>query len=272
MKRDEYLATPRVGAFLRWAKPLVTGRCYLDHPAEDSRATFKTIADAQRCYNWARMDYDTTVTFLAGLRARVKESREANDPKAFRDAAADVLKWGGVSGRNTNRLEALAEEALPLLELNARLLDPRTADLERVWVVHPMNSGFSKIYSLMLDVFPIYDSRVACALGSLVRQFCEKEHLSRVPELLAFGIPPSRAKAEPSGADTGRDPSCGSIKFPKTDRSSLGLYARSNVMAAWVLDELSKYAPFVERGDRERQFALQSALFMIGHMPLRSCD
>ena len=268
MKRDDYLNARDVQAFLAWATELVVGDRDLNHPGEDARVVFTTVADAQRCYHWAKMDYETTVTFLGGLRARITESHE---PRAFLNAAGDVLKWGGVSGGNTSRLEALAEEALPLLELNARLLDPRTADLERVGVVHPMNSGFSKIYSLMLEGFPIYDSRVACALGSLVRLFCEEKHLSDVPKVLAFGIPPSRAKGESNEGHARRDPSCGNLKFPKTDRGGQSLYARSNVMAAWVLDELSRHGPFAERGDKERQFALQSAMFMIGHKPLASC-
>ena len=160
----------------------------------------------------------------------------------------------------------LGSEALPLLELNVRLLNPETADLDRVWVVQPMNSGFSKIYSLMLDGFPIYDSRVACALGSLVRFFCEDPEgprPDRVPERLAFRLPPSRATKNK------RDPSCGSIKFSAIHHGSDGFHAHSNVMAAWILDKLSEHGPFGELGDDERQFALQSAMFMIGHKPLK---
>lgn len=55
--------------------------------------------------------------------------------------------------------------------------------------------------------------------------------------------------------------------FPKIRHGNTGQYARSNVMAAWVLDELSQHGPFGELGN-ERQFALQSAMFMIGHEPL----
>lgn len=44
-----------------------------------------------------------------------------------------------------------------------------------------MNSGFSKIYSLLVDDFIMYDSRVAAALCLLVRRFCEAKGLNEVP-------------------------------------------------------------------------------------------
>lgn len=263
MKRDDYLSCPDVQAFLEWAKPVVTGDRQLNHPGEEDGVEFKTLADAWRCYEWAGMDYETTTAFLGGLRTRICESREEGKSGGFLEVATDVLNWGRVGGRNTKRLEALRDEALPLFELNARLLNPDTADLDRVWAVQPMNSGFSKIYSLMLDDFPIYDSRVACALGSLVRLFCEKRGRQRVPPSLAFRLPPNRATKNK------RDPSRGRIRFSAIHHGGDGFHAESNVMAAWILDELSEHDPFGELGDDERQFALQSAMFMIGHEPLK---
>ena len=35
-----------------------------------------------------------------------------------------------------------------------------------------MNSGWTKVYALMLDDFPIYDGRVGAAMGYLVRRYC----------------------------------------------------------------------------------------------------
>ena len=125
--------------------------------------------------------------------------------------------------------------------------------------VRRMNSGFSKIYSLLVEGFPIYDSRVACALASLVRLFCEKTERREVPAQLAFGIPPSRAQES-------RNPSSKRLTFPRI--WSPRRYARSNIMAAWLLDALSAQPPFSDLG-HERQRALQSAMFMIGYKPLR---
>jgi len=265
VKRDDYLRDSKVQAFLNWARPLVNGECELNHPRPGGDGKFKTLADAWRGYKWRGMEYQQTVEFLTDRRKRLGESLEGNIHQAFREAATEVLRWGGVVAGNRERLEALGDEAIPLLRVNTRLLDPATADLERVWVVQPMNSGFSKIYSLLLDGFPIYDSRVACALASLVRWFCEEtDGLEKVPKLLAFGIPPNQGDAK-------RDPSCGQFTFPKIRYGGSGRYAQSNVMAAWVLDELSRHGPFGEFGEEERQFALQSAMFMVGERPLAKC-
>ncbi len=269
LKRDGYLCAPDVQAFLEWAKPIVTGERRLNHAGEKAGVEFKTLAEAWRCYEWADMDYKTTTVFLGGLRARISESREQGNPKDFLKVATKVLNWGRVGGKNTERLELLGDEALPLLELNARLLNPETADLDRVKAVHPMNSGFSKIYSLMLDGFPIYDSRVACALGSLVRCFCEKTDRQSVPPSLAFRLPPNRVTKNDGATKNKRDPSRGNLKFSAIHHGGDGFHAQSNVMAAWILDELSEHGPFGELGVDERQFALQSAMFMIGHKPLK---
>ena len=162
-----------------------------------------------------------------------------------------------MSSRMRDKLRTLGDKALPLLTANARLLDPDAADLCGLSGVRPMNSGFSKIYSLLVDGFPIYDSRVACALASLVRLFCEEPGHEReeVPSLLAFGTIRGRGGQN-------RNPSCGQLDFPKIDGNPHG-YAQSNVMAAWLLDALSAQPPF--SGEREPQRALQSAMFMIGY-------
>lgn len=261
MKRDDYLRDRDVQAFLEWAKPLVTSERPLDETGSERGAKFATLDEARREYEWDGKSYLTTVAYLGERARQIREAADRKDSLTFLGAAREVLRWGGVVGGNARRLEALGGEAIPLLQINARLLDPATADLERVWVVQPMSSGFSKLYSLLLDDFPIYDSRVACALGSLVRWFCEEtEGVAEVPRLLAFGIPPNQGNAS-------RDPSCGEVSFPKIRYGGSGLHARSNVMAAWVLDELATHGSFGKLGN-ERQFALQSAMFMIGEQPL----
>ena len=128
---------------------------------------------------------------------------------------------------------------MPALTAGARVLGLEEASLLCLSGVGRMNSGFSKIYSLLVDGFPIYDSRVACALASLVRLFCEETGRSETPAHLAFGIPPSRGRQS-------RNPSSGCLTFPRI--WSARSYAQSNVMAAWLLDALSAQSPFDELG------------------------
>ena len=182
-----------------------------------------------------------------------------DDADSFLGAAVAVLEWGRVR-RSERRLRALGARAVDELTETARRLDPAEADLHRLSEVSLINSGFSKIYSLLLEGFPIYDSRVACALASLVRLFCEET--GRGPEV------PTRSRSAFRPARHARVviPPAVRCVFPKiwTPRR----YAESNLMAAWLLDVLSQQSPFAELAS-ERQRALQSAMFMVGYTVYR---
>ena len=274
MNREAYLGDAHVRGFVDWAAPLVSGARPLRHRWSSKRLgswSFETLADAYRRYDWPfschvpgesgprrGRSYAETVTVLDALGGLLRSSEKRGDAAGFLEAAVAVLEWGRVR-RGERRLRALGDRAMEELTATARLLDPTGADLRRLSGVSLMNSGFSKIYSLLLDGFPIYDSRVACALASLVRLFCEERKRTEVPATLAFGIPPTQARAP-------RDPSCGTLVFPRirTPRR----YVESNVMAAWLLDELSQQPPFAEPG-ADRRRALQSAMFMVGYTVYR---
>ena len=271
MKRDAYLHDRDVKDFLAWAAPFVTGDERLDHSWTSPRwgtRCFETLFDAFERYEWKfsggdveGKGYDETVAFLDGLRERLRTSQTQKDAAAFLEAALAVVDWGKVS---KNPLRKLDREALPRLTANADLLNPATADLDSLSAVDLMNSGFSKVYSLLVDGFPIYDSRVACALASLVWLFCHERSREAVPETLRLGILPAMTK---KGS---RDPSCGPFVFPKVRYPGKTRYARSNVMAAWLLGEMAQSAPFSR--ERDPLHALQSALFMVGYETLdRPC-
>ncbi|MXY45109.1 MAG: hypothetical protein F4Y50_13825 [Dehalococcoidia bacterium] len=222
-----------------------------------------TLFDAYRWYEWPfsfvppdnterrrGKTYQDTADVLDELSERLRESAANEDGAAFFDAAAAVVRWGGLK---EGPLRRLGEDTLPVLMKTARLVDPATADLGRLSGAQPMNSGFSKIYSLLIDGFPIYDSRVACTLASLVRLFCEETGRTEVPEHLGFRLPPSYS-------GKARDPSLGSLIFRRI--STPGRYAQSNLMAAWLLDSLAATSPFSR--ESAPLHAIQSAMFMVG--------
>ena len=278
MDRAAYLSDADVRAFLDWAEPIVTQKWRIDHswtsPKWGTRC-FETLFDAYKGYEWKfRVNlpdhgmcegesYEDSVRVLDALRRQLRENAERGDTDGFLEAAIAVVEWGGVR-RNRQRLRDLGDEVLPRLTANARLLDPDTADLDHLSGIEEMNSGFSKIYSLLLTDFPIYDSRVACALASLVRWFCQEKDRESIPGALAFRVLPAQGKAR-------RDPSGEHFKFPKVHYPGTARYAQSNVMAAWLLGELAKHPPFC--GEDDPLHALQSAMFMIGYAPLeRPCE
>ena len=55
-----------------------------------------------------------------------------------------------------------------------------------------MNSGFTKIYSLYINDFIIYDSRVGAALCYLVKLYCIEQKQGGVPSSLKFAYGDAR--------------------------------------------------------------------------------
>jgi hypothetical protein len=231
-----------------------------------------SLFDAYRQYKWpfsVVMPGDTgrtggttfpdTVGVLERLSARLRQSIPTQGASDFLAAAKAVLCWGGVRG-GLGRLQALGDDALPKLTAAAEQLDPLSSNTGRLDAVEHMNAGFSKIYSLLLDDFPIYDSRVACALASFVACYCRENNLAGVPTPLEFRIPPSRSLQ--------RDPSEGTIRFRSLWWGQARGYAVVNLKAAWLLRLLALQGPFGALPSSERVLGLQAALFILGYAKL----
>ena len=186
--------------------------------------------------------------------------------------AKEVAYWGEMR-RVAKELApcVMTPTKLDVLFSNARLLDPACADADagalKAGGLRFMGAGYSKIYSLMLDDFPIYDSRIACSLTSLIRVYCRDQGLPGVPDLLVLCVLPNASTLD-------RDPSDETYRFPIVHASQSMIkkdeYASSNLRAAWLLREL------VERADGkggwpvgQELVALQSALFMVGYEVMR---
>ena len=131
-----------------------------------------------------------------------------------------------------------------------------------------MGSGYSKIYAMLLDDFPIYDSRTVCGLTSLIRLYCKETNQKvndkpGVPDLLKLGVPQDQSSQD-------RNPGDGPYKFPGLYHSWKPSYAISYVKAAWLLKKLVNQPDscFSDVPKHRQVLALQSALFMIGYKPL----
>ena len=87
---------------------------------------------------------------------------------------------------NNATLRDLGGAVLSTFREASRLLDSSHADTSRLDGVRSMNAGWTKVYALMLDGFPIYGGRVGAAMGYLVQQYCTRAGLRQVPTLLCF--------------------------------------------------------------------------------------
>ncbi len=277
MQRRDYEADADVQSFVQWATRLVTGERALRQSWTSPKWGSwwcDSLLDAYCGFDWPfsvtlpgeskrtrGRSFEENVRVLDRLSGLLRSGAKQRDTATFRAAAIAVVDWGGVP-RNRQRLLELGDSILPTILAAARQLDPAHANLTQLDDVRYMNSGFSKIYSLLLDGFPIYDSRVACALASLLKLYCLKKGRQCVPPALVFGIPPNHGQ-------TRRNPSEGTLRFPPVRPGDPGGYAASNLKAAWLIGLLSEKGRFGEMGRARGLLALQSALFMIGYEPLK---
>ena len=239
MRREEYLTDERVAGFTRWASQLVTGDLKLEHQwrtaarisvAPVSTAHWRTTAGQINRYG---LDHRATARKLQKFRDAFRDigvinSRAKQDQ--FVAKAEDVIRWGGIP------LPAKLQEwrRMPPSKLQTLIkdtttkLDPFTSDTNLLQGFRYMGSGFSKIYSVLIDGFPIYDSRVACALACLVRIYSGDREAGPKPYLLSLRIPPQRRPKSP--------------RYLRCVRpgmySNTAAYAEANMKAAWLLQDM----------------------------------
>ena len=253
MNRSEYLCS--VKQFVDWLRLRVSGVEPFQH-----RYTLRcydwicnSLWEAHKKYSWRGAKFDETQSIQSRLQKDLRDGIATNNARLFLDAACDVFDWGGVT--NHDRLCSLGANALPAFRKAVELLDPISADTKRLTGCH-MSAGWSKLYSLMIDGFPIYDGRVGAGMSYLVRRYCEDREVSTVPDLLAFRWSTGRG-------DRNRNPSRAPWCFGTLNTSRQWL--ECNLWAAWVLGAVKNEGKFGGLPQEHRLRALEAALFMIGY-------
>ena len=190
---------------------------------------------------------------MGAIDSRAKQVKFVNDAEA-------IMRWGGTArSRELNDWRSMAPDRLQDIVEDVRArLNPRTADTDDLAGFRYMGPGFSKVYSALIDGFPMYDSRVGCALNCLMGIYCRREKVGRKPDLLRLRMPPSR---EPKGARYRR------CDRPRMNNDSAS-YAHDNLQVAWLLGEMVREPGQFEEVGFEPVDALQHALFMVGYASL----
>lgn len=196
---------------------------------------------------------------LNRLKCGLRCSMQHGSASAPAPWVAAIMAWGGVytfaKGQKGNKgwLRDNATQIRNLLADGAQRLQADDDD-PSLFAGFRFNAGMSKVYSLLLDDFVIYDSRVAAGLGWLVCQWaCENRVRPRIiPPHLAFGCPP------PKGSKKRQV----SPDFPVLWQAAInrGEYARWNLRANWVLSQAARVAGVDLR-------SVEAGLFMLGANP-----
>ena len=274
MKIKEYLNNRDVKDFMQWLKPRLDGDVPFIHQYLDRRSGQSwecvSIYDAFRKYHWpfscrfsdhhfSGSSFSENNQALSFLREQLRASFYHGDTDALLTVSCAILEWGRVTTYNVGWVQKNSRNLRSIYRKGATLLDLKTAD-DSIGFPFRFNSGFSKIYSLLLNDFVIYDSRVGAALGYLVVQYCQEHCLGSIPKLLQF--PWRSAKEVKTARPKNRNPSIGPLIFQQI--SNHGEYALWNLRASWLLKEVVSDSKHFS-GEDDPLRALEAALFMIGY-------
>lgn len=287
MNQYQYCITPEIEYFSRWLSEVITGKREINF-LFDEKQSWRTLNQCLMSYSWPdrlnngpkksdplNCEFPEEAKFKLGARSSLIENdvvltRLGKGLKNALDSGhtvepwvLSIFQWGGMLAgavgvanknwvsNNRTRLPEILKEGCEAF---------RSDDDEIVLPNFRFNASMTKIYSLLLHNFLIYDSRVGAAFAWLVNTCYQGR---QIPELLKFPLPPSKSKS------TIRNPRPYSDDFPSIRNDPIE-YAKWNVRANWVLTNAMRYAnenpgnPNAQETQFESLRQLEAALFTMG--------
>lgn len=289
MNRIDFLENQSVNHFISWLKSKIDLPDSFHHRYLNRRNnriwTCNSILDAYQNYVWsfrctmpdgtekAGNTYAESCSVLGQLKEILEEAINENNQVLTGRILRSILSWGGVLGsdqrgnlRKLNGIPNLVE----YLNGARSILRIEEFDLSQninLGSLH-MSAGFTKIYSMLVENFVIYDGRVGAALGLLVRKFLEENNIPQIPDSLHFSWGAGKETSYVRGAINRRNPSTENYKFkPFSNRKNRHLF--DNIKASWLISELAngtRFSSAVPIGPNDTSSRrMEAALFMIGY-------
>jgi len=203
---------PQTQKFVSWLSARIDGTAEVNFVHTATGHSFSTLQDAHDAYEWppkrktiSTPDGDLELRagatlaenqqILDRLSQRLRECLDdpvSNEALLARWIQA-ILIWGGVYTRHKNGggnagwldTRLAAQDLTDNLRTALAALQNGTIHFHDGPSSLRSNAGLTKVYSLVLDNFVIYDSRVAAALAWLVTSWA-RETGSRIPDHLKF--------------------------------------------------------------------------------------
>ncbi|MGJ7918837.1 hypothetical protein ACI48D_25640 [Massilia sp. LXY-6] len=250
MKKENYLRDPAVTSFVEWMGQNLQADSRLGHGYTRPRQAplrFRNLGDAFEQYAWAfnfkRIDGDrcsgSTFTeseaVLGDLQRQLRAALKAGSDATVCNAAIEVVRWGGVARRNEEWLRARQSGLAELLGKVKTALETHD-DAADFGPELRFNAGMTKVYSLLLDHFVIYDSRVAAALAWFVVEWARErgQEPDAIPPALQFAC--MTANEGPNVAQPKcRNPRPGVLYFPYL-RNRPYVHVLWNLRASWIVE------------------------------------
>jgi hypothetical protein len=280
MLKNDYLAIPAVNNFIDWLSVEI-GQSRLTHTytlPDNTELNFQGLAGAFAQYAWPFKFTDPTgvlhrghtfadsTSSLASIASGLNTNLSLNpiNDSDFCDWACALMEWGGVVNGNVNWLKSNVAGLASGIDTVKNILLNDDDDLECLRPIPRFNAGMTKVYSLIVPNFIIYDSRVAASLAWLVAAWCKQQEISFVPVELAFPCMPPKEGENPRIRKS-RNPSDNNLKFPSMNGKVIR-HARWNMRASWILNEcLARSSDTVFHSQSNPLRALEAALFMWGY-------
>lgn len=292
MDKKSFLEVDEVQGFIAWMVKHIENSSEVLHSwqARSSKAAkkkgefleFFSIKDAFKKYYWLAKDpfsgvaissFQENAICLSQLKEGLKraiESSNAIERLQSYSFCRKTLEWGGVWQRRhiAKTIKSINIEILPYYLLQVRDYLHSAQD-DRPYFCFKwddssynldIDSGTTKIYSLLSNDWIIYDGRVAAALGFLVLKWA-KERAFDVPNVLRFSHP-SEPHRNPNPA--------GERIFPllKNDHNRLTHNLYANWLVQGILDKSNQIGLFCDTTEEMQSRCLEAALFMLGYCVL----
>jgi hypothetical protein len=219
-------------------------------------------------------DWTNTRTELNGLSAELRTAIERNDEQATLSACENILDWGGDRNPAVGALPFLQEKAGgSLCEYIASAgvcFALETADTSAlVPPVERMNAMLTKVHALYAtDGLPIYDSRVAAAIASLVELWRRSTgRVGPLPPVLTFPATTATRTVLRLFPDAVHP---GVLIYGA--EATVQKWSSAKVRLGWIMDRVLSTPPNTVPPDQntshqERMHAFEASLFMIGYNP-----
>lgn len=295
MNQKEFLSNQSIQSFVRWLSVRLDcneqeqvllhswrSRSIRSGARRNEIREFFSILDAFNKYHWQGKNpisgqqffnfYDNA-DCLNQLRDSLNKAIKDDDAEACYKSCIHVLEWGGVSNRPV--AETIKQKhniaVLPqyLSAISEYLKSDPSDDLifkffkDGVSYSLQVDSGTTKIYSLLSETWAIYDGRVGSALGLLVSKWANDcgIDLMEVPELLRFSYGHGHVSRNPNPPNQRVFPL---MNNQGDQRLKHNLYA--NWLIQGVLSQPEMDRAFGQLGGHGVQArAFEAALFMLGY-------
>ena len=286
MHKEQFLRDKYVIKFINYMVKLINGEVEIRHFYKHAQAKkdykFDHLSEAfDQYYYRSKSLSGLTITgfhdnkeVLDALKFRL---RNATDDFSAGCAAKDLMKWGGTAAGNVDVINGMVNSGqflnyISLAKVYFGSDDPTRDEFDKCKI--RSNAGFTKIHSLLMNDFVIYDSRVAAALGMFIVMFCIENNIAEIPDNLSVcWLSGTRGEQlrnpsllnlnkfseySPGSQNSERD----KIRY----RAHHYIHSVSNIKANWILaNSLEKAGEFCNIDGQEALRAIEAGLFMVGY-------